>query len=129
MGGIITKINGDMLHVNLHGRLGVLEVPRSLLKGSVPEEGMRVQFYFSYMQTTKSPLDYDTAALDPSLPLDPTLVGGKLITVNDTAVKTTITNIPGTIAVPRRWIFTDWPLEEGQYVEYYLSCLIKEESS
>lgn len=129
MGGIITKINGDMLHVNLHGRLGVLEIPSKYLIDGNAFEGERVRFYFSYINTTKDPLDYDTAGLDPALPMDPSYVGGKLIEVNDTAVKASVADLGATVAVPRRWIFTDFPLEEGQYVEFYLSCLKKEESS
>ena len=27
----------------------------------------------------------------------------------------------GTVAVPRRWAFTDVPLDEGQNVEFYFS--------
>ena len=41
--------------------------------------------------------------------------------MNDTAAKILIDSDLGTVAVPRRWLFTDVPLEVGQNVEFYLS--------
>ncbi|HBI92206.1 MAG TPA: hypothetical protein DDY58_07100 [Terrisporobacter glycolicus] len=49
------------------------------------------------------------------------MIGGKIIEVNDTAAKIEIDNQVGTVAVPRRWMFTDVKLEEGLDVEFYLS--------
>ena len=55
--------------------------------------------------------------------LIPSLLGGTIIEVNDTAAKVEIMENMGTIAVPRRWLFTAEALAIGQQVEFYMSPL------
>lgn len=121
MGGVVTARTDDDIKINLNGRLGVLHVDPVLdtMKTALP--GAQVQFYFSYMQIVDSPLDYDYYPLRHDALMMPSLVGGKLVEVNDTAVKVLVGDNLGTIAVPRRWIFTNVPLAVGQYAEFYLS--------
>ncbi|MFC2661615.1 MAG: CBO2463/CBO2479 domain-containing protein [Eubacterium sp.] len=124
MGGLVKDTSGDRIKIHLHGRLGVLEVPRWLIQGDTElEPGHDLEFYFSYIQVNNHPYDYDTSSLDPELELTPCLVGGKLIEVNDTAAKLEMINDLGTVAVPRRWLFTNEALEEGQNAEFYFSCM------
>lgn len=124
MGGLVKDTSGKLIRIHLHGRLGVIEVPRWMIQDDIElEPGHDLQFYFSYIQVNPHPYDYDTASLDPTLDLTPCLVGGTLTEVNDTAAKLYIMNGLGTVAVPRRWLFTNEPLSEGQNVEFYFSCM------
>lgn len=124
MGGLVKEVTGAMVKVHLHGRLGVITVPKSLIVDDTEiETGHEMQFYFSYLQVNEAPYDYDSAALDRELELTPCLLGGTIIEVNDTAVKAEIMDGLGTVAVPRRWVFTPVALREGQNVEFYFSCM------
>lgn len=124
MGGLVKAVEDGQVKVHLHGRLGVITVPRRLIVGDVAlEPGHELQFYFSYLQVNETPYDYDCAGIDPQAELSPCLIGGKLIEVNDTAVKLQIMQNLGTVAVPRRWVFTSAPLQEGQNAEFYFSCM------
>ena len=124
MGGLVKEITGDMVKVHLHGRLGVITVPKSLIKDDIEIEiGHEVQFYFSYLCVNENPYDYDSAAIDRNLELSPSLLGATIIEVNDTAVKVEIMDGLGTVAVPRRWVFTPVVLETGLNVEFYFSCM------
>ena len=88
-----------------------------------PEIGHEMQFYFSYLQVNETPYDYDSAAISLDLELSPCLLWGTITEVNDTAIKAEIMEGLGTIAVPRRWVFTPVVLEKGQNVEFYFSCM------
>ncbi|MEY8353578.1 CBO2463/CBO2479 domain-containing protein [Lachnospiraceae bacterium 54-53] len=63
--------------------------------------------------------------------LNPVLMKGKIVMVNDTAVKVDIQGRLGVITVPRRWILTEKPLEPGQKTEFYFSYMqvIEEEAA
>jgi hypothetical protein len=52
---------------------------------------------------------------------EPCFIGGTICEVNDTAIKADIVDHLGTVAVPRRWVFTASTLEAGQNVEFYFS--------
>jgi hypothetical protein len=122
MGGLVKGVEGDTIKVHLHGRLGVITVPRSLVVDPIPlEPGHEAQFYFSYLEINPYPYDYDMTELETSRELSPSLVGAVLTEVNDTAVKATLPAGLGTVAVPRRWVFTDQPLAEGMTAEFYFS--------
>ena len=125
MGGLVNGIEeGDILHINLNGRLGVVRVPKDLVIDDVEIElGHQLQFYFSYIQVVDVPYDYDSSDLNPEYGVTPTIIGGKFTKVNDTAVEAEILNGLGTVAVPRRWVFTDKALEVGQNCELYLSAM------
>ncbi len=121
MGGLVKETDDSGVRIHLHGRLGVLTVPQCLLPdGTQPEPGLELRFYFSYLRINTQPYDYDAAALRGA-ELTPVLLGAELIEVNDTAVKARIQDGYGTVAVPRRWVFTDVPLAVGQTAEFYLS--------
>lgn len=123
MGGLVKEIGDNLVKVHLHGRLGVIEVPESLIRGS--EEiapGYETAFYFSYIQVVERALDYDVAELTME-GAGPCLMGGRIIEVNDTAAKMAMMNGLGTIAVPRRWMFTPVELKVGQNVEFYFSAM------
>lgn len=122
MGGLVKEASAETVKVHLHGRLGVLTVPRRLIEGdTVLEPGHELRFWFSYLQIVPKPYDYDAAPLAVPGEQLPCLVGGKLVEVNDTAVKVETQNGLGTVAVPRRWVFTDTALAIGQTAEFYLS--------
>ena len=124
MGGLVKSVEDGRVTVHLHGRLGVITVPRRLVVDDIPlEPGHEVQFYFSYLQVNETPYDYDCSAMDPRQELTPCLVGGRFTEVNDTAVKFKIMQELGTVAVPRRWVFTPVALAEGQNAEFYFSCM------
>lgn len=55
--------------------------------------------------------------------LKPILTKGKIVEVNDTAVKVDIQGRLGVITVPLRWVFTEKKLETGQQVEFYFSYM------
>ena len=128
MGGLVKETSGNAVKVHLYGRLGVLTVPGTcILDGKGENAGNRaipagteMQFYFSYLKVNGTPYDYDASAVKNG-EFSPCFLGGKIIEVNDTAVKAEIMENLGTVAVPRRWVFTDVPLEEGQNVEFYFS--------
>ncbi|MCI9439345.1 MAG: hypothetical protein HFH85_19800 [Lachnospiraceae bacterium] len=61
--------------------------------------------------------------MDSPIEMIPSLLGGKLVEVNDTAVKMEIMEQLGFITVPRRWVFTDFVLEVGQNIEFYFSSM------
>jgi hypothetical protein len=127
MGGLVKEVADDQVRVHLHGRLGVITVPEKLIitdekiKSEKLEPGHEMEFYFSYLQVVESAYDYDSAAMRSDAELTPSLLGGTIIEVNDTAAKVEIMEHMGTIAVPRRWLFTDVALETGQQVEFYMS--------
>lgn len=124
MGGLVKKVSDDDIKVHLHGRLGVISVPKHLV---IPydnlQAGCETEFYFSYIQVVEDPYDYDSSDMITDHEIMPCLLGGKISEVNDTAVKVEIINQLGTIAVPRRWVFTPVPLKEGQNIEFYFSCM------
>lgn len=124
MGGLVKEAANDRIKVHLHGRLGVITVPNRLVISAEPLlPGHEMEFYFSYIQVTEDPYDYDASGMDPEYEITPQLLGGKITEVNDTAVKVDIMNGLGTVAVPRRWVFTSVPLECGQNAEFYFSCM------
>lgn len=125
MGGQITEISDTDIKVNLNGRLGVLHMNPYLMENKKVCKDDKVRFYFSYVQVTDNPLDYDYLPLKTESNVEPCLVGGTLEEVNDTAVKIRIGADAGTVAVPRRWIFTDKEPEVNDTVEFYLSRVQK----
>lgn len=124
MGGLVKEVADHLVKIHLHGRLGVLEVPRSIIVGDTELEiGHELQFYFSYIKVVEDAFAYDYSDLNTYHSIRPCFINGKLIEVNDTAGKVEIANGFGTVAVPRRWFFTPLFLEVGQDVEFYLSCM------
>ena len=55
--------------------------------------------------------------------LIPKLMKGKIVQVNDTAVKVDVQGRLGVITVPRRWVYTGNSMETGQVVEFYFSYM------
>ena len=96
MGGVEKEIYEDgRVHINLNGRLGVIKAPRNLIVDDVEiEPGHELQFFFSYIRIVENPYEYDSSDLNPDYGITPTLVGGKLIQVNDTAVEAEIMDTP-----------------------------------
>lgn len=124
MGGLVKEVQGGKVKVHLHGRLGVITIPKRLVIGNEKlEAGHEMQFYFSYIQVVEHPYDYDSSDMVPTHEITPCLLGGKITEVNDTAAKVDIMDNLGTIAVPRRWLFTPAKLKEGQDTEFYFSCM------
>lgn len=60
--------------------------------------------------------------------LNPILTKGKIVEVNDTAVKVDVLGRLGTICVPLRWVFAETKLEPGQIVEFYFSYMQQKEN-
>jgi len=124
MGGLVKGVSGEKVKVHLHGRLGVITVSGKLIiSEEALEAGHEVEFYFSYIQVVEDPYDYDCAEMTPDHEIEPCLLGGKIVKVNDTAIEVAIMNELGTIGVPRRWAFTPVEIEVGQNVEFYFSCM------
>ena len=124
MGGLVKEVSDGNVKVHLHGRLGVITVPERLIITDIPiEPGCEMEFYFSYIQVIKNPYDYDSSDMVATHEIEPCLLGGTICEVNDTAVKVNIMNELGTVAVPRRWIFTPVVLKNGQETEFYFSCM------
>lgn len=55
--------------------------------------------------------------------LNPVKMNGKIVSVNDTAIKVDIQGRLGVITVPRRWVMTDQILEKNQTVEFFFSYM------
>ena len=124
MGGTVKEVADDLVKVHLHGRLGVLSVPRRLvIESGAIAAGQETKFFFSYLRIVPPGFDDDAAAMDPAQEIFPALLHGTLTEVNDTAVKVEIAGGYGTIAVPRRWVFTDVALAVGETAEFYFSCM------
>lgn len=124
MGGLVKEVSDGRVKIHLHGRLGVIKIPDSLVISQEPVAiGHETEFYFSYVQVVEDPYDYDDSGMTPDYEPEPCLLGGKITEVNDTAIEMTLMNNLGTIAVPRRWVFTSVKLAEGQSAEVYLSCM------
>lgn len=124
MGGLVKEVSADRVKVHLHGRLGVITVPKRLIiSDETLDVGHEMEFYFSYIQVVEDPYDYDCSDMKTDHEITPCLLGGKIIQVNDTAIEVAIMNDLGTIGVPRRWAFTPVTMEEGQDVEFYFSCM------
>lgn len=122
MGGLVKEINGTEVKVHLHGRLGVITIPERLIIHREPlVPGHEAEFYFSYIQVNEHPYDYDSSDMTTAHEPAPCFLGGTIIEVNDTAARIAVMDDLGTIAVPRRWMFTSVPLAEGQTVEFYFS--------
>lgn len=122
MGGLVKEVFDGHVKIHLHGRLGVFTVPKSLIVSDEPIEiGHELEFYFSYIQIVEDPYDYDSADMTADGEITPCLLGGKVTTVNDTAIEVAIMDGLGTVAVPRRWAFTPVALTVGQDAEFYLS--------
>ncbi len=125
MGGIVKDVYEDgTVKIYLNGRLGVIKVNPSLLRGDItPEPGHTLEFYFSYMQMLDEPYDYDASDMTPDHDIEPCLLGGTIIDVNDTAVTVAVMDRIGEITVPRRWLITSKVPENGCDVEFYFSCI------
>lgn len=55
--------------------------------------------------------------------LSPIIMHGKIVEVNDTAIKVDVQGRLGVITVPRRWVFTDKVLKPELKVEFYFSYM------
>lgn len=122
MGGLVKEAGPEWVKVHLHGRLGVITVPRSMV---LTEEallpGHELQFCFSYLEVDDAPRDYDLSELNTLREVSSVPVGGVLIEVNDTAVKCEMPGGMGVVAMPRRWVFTNQALAVGQTAGFYFS--------
>jgi hypothetical protein len=125
MGGVVKEISEDgIVKINLNGRLGVIKVPKRMIIDDIEvEPGHELQFFFSYIQVVEHPYEYDSSDVNPDYGITPTLLGGKFTQVNDTAIEAEIMDGMGTVAVPRRWVFTPVVLEVGQNCEFYFSLM------
>ena len=122
MGGLVKEAGPEGVKVHLHGRLGVITVPRKLvLTGEELVPGYELQFYFSYLEVDGAPRDYDLSELKEAAELASIPVGGTLTEVNDTAVKCTLPEGLGVVAVLMRWGCASEPLEGGETAGCYLS--------
>ncbi len=121
MGGVINKVTEDRVKINLRGRLGVIEVPKVLIVSPAPKSGDKVSFYFSYLEVTDNPCDYDSDEIVREKEIIPCLLGGKITEFNDTAIEAVVEKLDIIIRVPRRWVFTEVALEDELDVEFYLS--------
>ena len=100
MGGLIKESSEGIVKIHLHGRLGLIKIPERLIIREEPVAAAHeTEFYFSYVQITEEPLDYDDLDMTPDHEPEPCLLGGSITEVNDTAIEVAIMNDLGTIAV------------------------------
>lgn len=122
MMGTVKKIEAGQMSINLRGRLGVITIPEAFILPDLTfQAGEKLEFYFSYIQVVDQPFDYDRLEMMKQEELFPCLVGGRIVHVDDTAVRVQINDDLGSIYVPRRWIFTSVEPKEGLPVEFYFS--------
>lgn len=121
MGGLVKEVKEGLVKVHLHGRLGVITLPEKFIESDIiPEPGVETEFYFSYIRIVEDPYDYDDKSIK-DMEFTPCLLGGKITEVNDTAIKLYAMDDLISVAVPRRWVFTDIVPKEGQIGEFYFS--------
>ncbi len=124
VGGRVKAVNDNTAEIHLQGKLGVITVKREVILAEreiQPED--EVEFYFSYIQAVERPENYNTSGITIYHEEAPSLIGGILMKVNDTAVEVAIMDDLGTITVSRGWIITSVDLEVGRQVEFYFSCM------
>ena len=80
MGGLVKSVDAGTVKVHLHGRLGVIEIPREYIleKDTDIEIGHDMQFYFSYIQVNEKPYDYDDTPIKEKN-FEPCFIGGTII--------------------------------------------------
>ena len=62
MGGLVKEVSDSQIKVHLHGRLGVITVPKKLVTTKEKiEPGHEMEFYFSYIKVVENPYDYDSS--------------------------------------------------------------------
>lgn len=121
MGGLVKEISPDYVKIHIHGRLGVITIAPEYISCEEPlRVGHDMKFYFSYLRVTNEIFATDLHGMH-AVPPFPTMVYGTITEVNDTAIKASLSENMGTVAVPLRFVFTEVPLKEGQTVELYLS--------
>ena len=125
MGGKVKSISQDgMVKINLNGRLGIINIPADyIVNREQLQEGGRLRFFFSYIRVVDEFFEFDDADMNLEYGMQPTLISGKCTEVNDTAVELSIMNGKANITVPRRWMFTEKPLEPNLNCQMYLSCM------
>lgn len=121
MGGLVKEVTSDYVKIHIHGRLGVITIAPEYITSDEPVRvGHDLKFYFSYLRVTDEIFDMDLQGMH-TVPPFPVMLYGTITEVNDTAIKASIANGIGTIAVPLRFVFTDIPLKTGLSIEVYLS--------
>lgn len=121
MGGLVKEIAPDYIKIHIHGRLGVITIAPEYITCEEPlRVGHDMKFYFSYLRVTDEVFAMDLHGMR-TVPPFPTMVYGIISEINDTAIKATLAEGMGTVAVPLRFVFTEVPLKIGQSVELYLS--------
>lgn len=125
MGGKIKSISSDgIVKINLNGRLGIINIPKEfVLNQEKLDQGGKLKFFFSYLQVSEYEIGHDIADFNKEYGMNPTLIGGRIRVVNDTAVEVDILGGRAEVIVPRRWLFTEKKLEENLNCEMYLSCM------
>ena len=126
MGGTVKDIydDGEKVKIYLNGRLGVIKVPRWIVRGKeLLQPGHKLEFFFSYIQIVDNPYDYSSNEMNPADELFPSILGGKVIDINDTAITIKVMDDIGEITVPMRWIIRRKKPKFGDDVEFYFSCM------
>lgn len=122
MNGVIKKTDTQKIEINLNGRLGLLTLDNRLVMNNENlHEGDAVTFYFSYIQTPEFPMNYDYQDLVLQEDIRPSYIDGKIVHVDDVAVRVSMSQDLGMIYVPRRWVIANAPLESGMAVEFFIS--------
>lgn len=122
MNGKVKSIDDQWTAINLNGRLGLLTMDNQLVMNQDKiTEGDSVEFFFSYIQTADFPMDYDYQDLLSQDALRPSYIDGKIIQVDDVAIKVAMSQDLGTLYVPRRWVIANNTLKPGMVVDFFLS--------
>lgn len=125
MTGQVKALKDNQLEIHLQGRLGILTVKREILLSEEIKAGDQIEFYFSYIQAVEEAENYNASGISIYHEEAPSLIGGRLTKVSDTRVEVAIMDDLGSMALPKGWVITPIPLEEGRQVEFYFSCMNK----
>ena len=119
MEGVIVELRGEIVAIDLKGRLGYLEVPMRMLITEYPlKVGQEVSWDMSFVEQ-----------LGPKPEIDDSSVGeiktvyGVISEVHDGCVGSSFENGLGHFKVPMRMMITDYYPEPGQKVGWKMSSI------
>ena len=119
MEGVIVELRGDIVAIDLKGRLGYLEVPMRMLITEYPlKVGQEVFWDMSFVEQLGHEPEVDNQCIGDIQP-----VRGTISEVHDGCVGSEFENGLGHFKVPMRMMITDYYPEPGQKVGWNMSLI------
>ncbi len=119
MEGVIVELRGDIVAIDLKGRLGYLEVPMRMLITEYPlKVGQEVSWDMSFVEQLGTKPEIDNQSVG-----DIKTVYGTISEVHDGCVGSEFENGLGRFKVPMRMMITDYYPEPGQNVGWKMSTI------